>query len=59
LAHAARALRLWGANLLAANMSACTFFEFKELLRLASGEQVLCPPEVADVLRELDGHAHR
>ena len=59
LAQARRAVRRWGANLLAADMNGCTYFEFKELLHLASGGPVLCPPEVAGVLRELDSHAHR
>jgi hypothetical protein len=56
--QAARALEQFGANVLVVEMAGRTFFEFKELLRLA-GNGTVCPPGVACVLGELDGHAHR
>jgi hypothetical protein len=57
--QAARALQFLGANLLVVEMAGRTFFEFKELLRLAGGRPPICPPGVACTLAELDGHAHR
>ncbi|HZV06769.1 MAG TPA: RpiB/LacA/LacB family sugar-phosphate isomerase [Gemmataceae bacterium] len=56
--QAERALQQMGANLLAVEMSDRTYFECKEMLRLCSkgGD---CPPSVACILQELDGHAHR
>jgi Ribose/Galactose Isomerase len=58
VAQAARALERFGANLLVVEMADRTYFEFKELLRLCSAGAD-CPPAVACVLEELDGHAHR
>jgi hypothetical protein len=58
VAQAARALESFGANLLVVEMADRTYFEFKELLRLCSAGAD-CPPGVACVLEELDGHAHR
>jgi hypothetical protein len=58
VAQAARALEQLGANLLVVEMADRTYFECKEMLRLCcKGSD--CPPSVACVLRELDGHAHR
>ncbi|MFN4260517.1 MAG: RpiB/LacA/LacB family sugar-phosphate isomerase [Gemmataceae bacterium] len=36
-----------------------TFFEFKRYLELCAAPEIHCPPEVATMLGELDGHAHR
>ena len=58
VAQAARALESFGANLLVVEMADRTYFECKELLRLCSAGAE-CPPEVACILEELDGHAHR
>ena len=58
VAQATRAVEQLGANVLVVEMAGRTFFEFKELLRLA-GNGTVCPPGVACVLGELDGHAHR
>jgi hypothetical protein len=58
VAQAARALESFGANLLVVEMADRTYFECKELLRLCSAGAD-CPPAVACVLEELDGHAHR
>ncbi len=58
LAQAELALTRLGANLLIAEPAGRTFFEFKQLLRLC-GAGGACPPGVACVLGELDGHAHR
>jgi hypothetical protein len=56
--QAARALEQLGANLLVVEMADRTYFECKELLRLCC-DGADCPPGVACVLQELDGHAHR
>lgn len=58
VAQAARALEQLGANLLVVEMADRTFFECKEMLRLCY-EGSDCPPSVACILQELDGHAHR
>jgi Ribose/Galactose Isomerase len=58
VAQAARALEQFGANLLVVEMADRTYFECKELLRLCCAGAA-CPSEVACVLEELDGHAHR
>ena len=59
VAQAARALSELGANLLVVEMAGRTYFECKELLRLCCDGAAACPPGVACVLQELDGHAHR
>ncbi|MHB1426793.1 MAG: RpiB/LacA/LacB family sugar-phosphate isomerase [Gemmataceae bacterium] len=56
--QAARALEQMGANLLIVEMADRTYFECKELLRLCC-EGAHCPPNIACILQELDGHAHR
>jgi hypothetical protein len=56
--QAARALEQLGANLLVVEMAERTYFECKEMLRLCR-EGAACPSNVATVLQELDGHAHR
>jgi hypothetical protein len=58
VAQAARALEQVGANLLVVEMAERTYFECKEILRLCCDGGV-CPPGVACILQELDGHAHR
>ncbi|HTU90521.1 MAG TPA: RpiB/LacA/LacB family sugar-phosphate isomerase [Gemmataceae bacterium] len=58
VAQAARALAQLGANLLVVEMADRTYFECKEMLRLCC-EGADCPPSVACILQELDGHAHR
>lgn len=58
--QARRALDGLGANLLVVEAAGRTFYECKELLRLCGDcAPVRCPPGVACVLQELDGHAHR
>jgi hypothetical protein len=58
--QAHRALGVLGANLLAVEMNGRTYYECKELLCLCRDRTcVACPPGVACVLQELDGHAHR
>ena len=60
LPEAEKALRGVGANLLVVPPAGRTFYEYKELLRLCCGsDKAACPPGVACVLEELDGHAHR
>jgi hypothetical protein len=58
VAQAERAMQQMGANLLVVEMADRTYFECKELLRLCcTGSD--CPPSIACILQELDGHAHR
>jgi hypothetical protein len=59
VAQASRARNQLGANLLVVEMDGRTYFECKELLRLCCNGAATCPPGVACVLEELDGHAHR
>jgi hypothetical protein len=60
IAQAEQAIDGLGANLLIAEPAGRTFYEFKELLRLCGSRNgTACPPGVACVLQELDGHAHR
>jgi hypothetical protein len=56
--QAARARKTLAANLLAVEMPGRTLFELRQIIRAALG-QASCPPEVAQTLQELDGHAHR
>ncbi|HXG10820.1 MAG TPA: RpiB/LacA/LacB family sugar-phosphate isomerase [Gemmataceae bacterium] len=58
-AQAARAMRTLGANLVAVEMPGRTFFELRQILRTLGTTATACPPGVACILRELDGHAHR
>jgi hypothetical protein len=57
--EAVRALRSLGANLLAVEMAQRTYYECREMLRLCQNNAPACPPALACVLQELDGHAHR
>lgn len=59
VAQAARAVEQLGANLLVVETAGRTFYECKEMLRLCHDRPATCPPGVACVLQELDGHAHR
>jgi ribose 5-phosphate isomerase RpiB len=58
--QAARATLTLGANLVAVEMPGRTFFEVRQILRICCSAQApACPPGVACILKELDGHAHR
>jgi hypothetical protein len=59
VAQGARALDQLGANVLVIEMAGRTYFECKEMLRLCCRGTAVCPDQVACVLQELDGHAHR
>jgi hypothetical protein len=60
VAQAERAVEQLGANLLVVEMAGRTYYEFRELLRLCRTRMpAACPPGLACVLEELDGHAHR
>jgi hypothetical protein len=48
-----------GANLLAVALPGPTFFELRQILRAICTKDAACPEDVANVLKELDGHAHR
>jgi hypothetical protein len=58
--QAEQALTRLGANLLSVEQVGRTFYEFKQILRLCcTRPAVCCPPGIACILQELDGHAHR
>lgn len=58
--QAARATLTLGANLLAVEMPGRTFFEIKQILRIACAcDAPVCPPGVACTLREVEADAHR
>lgn len=57
--QAAQATLTLGANLLAVEMPGRTYFEVRQILRLAATTSSGCPDGVASTLRELDGRAHR
>jgi hypothetical protein len=57
VAQAVRALERLGANLLVVEPAGRTYFECRQILRLCRAGAA-CPPEVAGILQELDGHAH-
>jgi hypothetical protein len=60
VSQAARAVEQLGANLLLVEMAGRTYWEFREILNLCRARTpAACPPGVACVLEELDGHAHR
>jgi ribose 5-phosphate isomerase RpiB len=56
--QAARARKSLAANLLAVEMPGRTLHELRQIVRTAVA-RAACPAEVAKVLEELDGHAHR
>lgn len=59
-AQATKARAGLGANLLAIEPTGRTFFELRQIVRTVCGNGAApCPDAVADVLKELDGHAHR
>jgi hypothetical protein len=57
--QARRAVAELGANVLAVEQAGRTYFELREIMRLCATPDGACPPGVACVLQELDGHAHR
>jgi hypothetical protein len=57
--QAVKALRNLGANLLVVEMAGRTYYECRALLCLCQEFPSACPPGLACVLQELDGHAHR
>lgn len=57
--QAARAIAALGANLLAVEMPGRTLFEIRQILATLHRATTRCPTEIAETLRELDGHAHR
>lgn len=60
LSQANQALKQFGANLLIVEASGRTYFEYRELLRLCCERTpAVCPGDLACLLEELDGHAHR
>lgn len=57
-AQAKRAKQTLAANLFAVEAAGRTFHELRQIVR-AAVSPAACPPDVAKVLQELDGHAHR
>jgi hypothetical protein len=59
-AHAARVLITLGCNFMAIETTGRTFFELRQITRtICDSGKPEAPPEVAAVLKELDGRAHR
>jgi hypothetical protein len=58
-AQALRAQKNLGANLFAIAFPGPTFFELRQMLRTIATGAPRCPDAVANLLKELDGHAHR
>ncbi len=57
--QAARATLTVGANLLVVEMPGRTFHEIRQILKMvATGHPPQCPPTMANLLQEIDGHAH-
>lgn len=54
-----RAMKGFGANLLAIEMPGRTFFELKQILRAAAATIPGSAAELERVFKEIDGHAHR
>src|SRR5205823_4118123 len=58
--QADRARKTVAANLVAIESPGRTFFELRQIARaIVAGQPACCPPELATMLKELDGHAHR
>ena len=58
--QAERARKTVAANLLAIESPGRTFFEIRQIVRAIVATKVeACPAELANALKELDGHAHR
>jgi len=56
----ANVLTMLGANLVCIEIAGRTFFELKQLVRaVCSTDQPACSGELARVIEELEGHAHR
>ena len=58
-AQVVRAKKNLGANLFAIEVPGPTFFEVRQMLRAIVTGGARCPKEIANVLKELDGNAHR
>jgi len=55
-----RALASLGCNFLIVEMPGRTYFEIRQILKTAAtGKTHGCPPEMAKILLEIEGHAHR
>jgi hypothetical protein len=59
VAQVVRAKKNLGANLFAIEMPGRTFFELRQMLKTIVTSSTVCPDDIANVLKELDGHAHR
>lgn len=59
VAQVARAKKNLGANLFAIESPGPTFFQVRQMLKTIVADKPNCPEDIANVLKELDGHAHR
>jgi hypothetical protein len=59
VAQALRAKKNVAANLVAIEMPGRTLFEIRQIVKTFVLGAARCPDEVANTLKELDGHAHR
>jgi len=59
VAQAARVKKNLGANVFAIEVPGPTFFELRQILKTIATGAPGCPPKIADILKELDGHAPR
>ena len=59
VAQVNRSRKNLGATLYAIEMPGRSFFEVRQLLRAIVAGSPSCPEKIAQVLKELDGHAHR
>lgn len=59
VAQVTRAKQNLGANLFAIETAGRTFFELRQMSKAIVTGAAPCPDEIAKVLKELDGHAHR
>ena len=48
-----------GANLFAIEIPGPTFFQLRQMIQTIVAGKTGCPDNIAKVLKELDGHAHR
>jgi hypothetical protein len=54
-----RVLASVGANVLAVDPMGRSYFEVRQILRTTATMKATCPADVAGLLQELEGHAHR
>lgn len=58
-ATAVKAMKTLGANVLGIEMPGRTFFEVRQILKIACSTRPVCPPETERALKEIADHANR